>query len=140
MAREGYWIRQIGTLNKKIEGRTRQEWEQEVREDLKAKAHSYYENNKEQIREQHKAYYGNHKEHIKERTKQYKEQHREWKLEYDRLYRLKHKEHIKEAKQMRIVCECGCDILKSVKARHYMSKRHQQFLEQQTQQTYQFQK
>ena len=132
-AREGYYIREIGTLNKNVAGRTKQEWKHEFKEDIKEKAHTYYEHNKEKAQEYHKSYYENHKEHIKQATHKYNEEHKEWKLEYDRLYRLANKETIKEAKQIRMVCECGCDILKAVKARHYRTKRHQQFLEQQTQ-------
>ena len=132
-AKEGHVIRQCGTLNSRIECRTRQEWKNEVKEDIKEKSHAYYEHNKEKLQEQHKSYYENHKEHIKQASIKYKEEHKEWKLEYDRLYRLTNKETIKEAKQIRMICECGCDILKAVKARHYITKRHQQFLEQQTQ-------
>ena len=48
--REGEVIRQIGTLNKNIAGRTQQEWHQE--NDKK-----YYQKNKQHILEQKKEYY-----------------------------------------------------------------------------------
>ena len=133
IAREGYYIRENGTLNKNVAGRTRKEYMEDNYEHLKEVSKIWHENNKEHMKERNKSYYENHKEHIKEVSNKYIEEHKEWKLEYDRLYRLTNKETIKEAKQIRMVCECGCDILKAVKARHYRTNKHQQFLEQQTQ-------
>ena len=133
IAREGYYIRENGTLNKNVAGRTRKEYMEDNYDHLKEVSKIWHENNKEHMKERNKSYYENHKEHIKQATHKYNEEHKEWKLEYDRLYRLANKETIKEAKQIRMVCECGCDILKAVKARHYRTKRHQQFMEQQTQ-------
>jgi group I intron endonuclease len=55
--REGYWIRQIGTLNKKIEGRTKQEYNKE-----------YYDENKEKKKKYYKEYYDENKECILKKT------------------------------------------------------------------------
>ena len=52
-AREGHYIRQIGTLNKTIEGRTNKEWAESHKEQIKKRKKQYYENNKEHI-EQYK--------------------------------------------------------------------------------------
>ena len=43
--REGYYIREIGTLNKTIEGRTRKEYREENRERIRAR-HTEYRANK----------------------------------------------------------------------------------------------
>ena len=47
-AREGHWIKERGTLNKIIQGRTKQEWNAENK-DVK---HNWYVNNLDKIREQ----------------------------------------------------------------------------------------
>ena len=72
-SREGYYIREIGTLNKNVAGRTKQGWKHEVKEGIKEKAHTYYEQKKEKAQEYHKSYYENHKEHLKQASKKYKE-------------------------------------------------------------------
>lgn len=41
-AREGFYIRQRGTLNKMTAGKTRKEWREEHRDYLKQKARAYY--------------------------------------------------------------------------------------------------
>ena len=64
-AREGHWIRQIGTLNTKIQGRTRQEWKDSIKDITKEKAHTYYTTNKEKMNKASKINYENNKSTIK---------------------------------------------------------------------------
>ena len=64
-AREGHYIRERGTLNDKIAGRTRIEWKTDVKEILKEKANTHYTNNKERMSERSNNYYRNNKEYIK---------------------------------------------------------------------------
>ena len=52
--REGYWIKQLGTLNKLIAGRTIKEWEEDNKDKLKAKYDKYEETHKEQRLEKKK--------------------------------------------------------------------------------------
>ena len=61
--KEGEYIRQLGTLNKHIEGRTRKERNKNFRQNNKEKY-------KEKILEKAKEYYKNNKEKIKERKKE----------------------------------------------------------------------
>ena len=49
--REGEVIREIGTLNKRIAGRSRQEWKKDNRDILLEKGRNYYHNNKERYLE-----------------------------------------------------------------------------------------
>jgi group I intron endonuclease len=51
--REGHYIREMGTLNHKIAGRTGKEWEQ----DNKEKRKEYFEQNKDKIKEYHTEYH-----------------------------------------------------------------------------------
>ncbi len=96
--REGYWIRQIGTLNMKIDDRTKTEYH-----------HEYYQKHKEFLnakgREYNKTYHQNNKDEIN----------------------LKHRERYEENKEkirVRIICECGAEICKRDKAKHERTKKH----------------
>jgi hypothetical protein len=92
--REGEIIRQIGTLNKKIEGRTKEE---------------YRDDNKEQKKEYDKEYYQNNKNQILERCQNYREN---------------NKEIINGKKSEKITCECGCLLSKTHVSRHQRTQKH----------------
>ena len=62
--KEGEMIRQIGTINKKIEGRTRKEYYNDNIDKIK----EYYKENADKIKEQHKEYYESNKEKYKEKV------------------------------------------------------------------------
>ena len=55
-AREGHFIKELGTLNKQIAGRTCKEWLEENKHKLKEKQRIYNEINQEHIKEQKKKY------------------------------------------------------------------------------------
>ena len=103
--REGEIIRQIGTLNKSIAGRTQKEWEQD---------------NKNKIREYNQIYQEKNKEHKKEYDKIHYMENKDKKQEYKQL----HKEHYKELSSQQITCECGCILTKYKLSRHMKSKKH----------------
>jgi hypothetical protein len=69
--RKGDIIREIGTVNKSIAGRTRQEW---------------YEDNKEKYKEINKKYHQNNKDKRKERDKEYKQKNKDKICEYQKEY------------------------------------------------------
>ena len=50
-AREGYWIRELSTLNKRVAGRKRYQYREDKAETIKAKNKQYYEKNIERITE-----------------------------------------------------------------------------------------
>ena len=79
--REGHFIREMGTLNSVIAGRTQKEWKIEHKEHIK----EYQENNKYSIQAYHKSYTEEHKE----KRKEYNEVNRVEILEKKRLYRIK---------------------------------------------------
>jgi hypothetical protein len=97
--REGEIIREIGTLNVVINGRTREEYFAENKEIIANKFKTYYQNNKED------------------------------KLKYRKIYREEHKESIKEQKSERITCECGCVIRRDDITRHKKTLNHIKLLE-----------
>jgi hypothetical protein len=129
-AREGYYIREIGTLNKVVAGRTPKEWEEEHKEEIKEykKQHreshkedykeynkQYYENNKEHIKDNVKQYYENNKEHIKLYKKQHYEKNKETYIENNKHYKESNKDYVNE----KITCNiCSCHVNRSGISRH----------------------
>ncbi len=95
--REGEIIREIGTLNSRIEGRTHKEWREDHKEKILEQAKEYYQNNKEQV------------------------------LTTVNNYRNNNKEKILEKRKEKITCECGCIITKWHLSRHLKSQKHTSF-------------
>ena len=67
--REGQVIREIGTLNKKIEGRTYKEYREDNADKIKEYQKIYCENNREKRNENRKIYRENNKEKLKKQEK-----------------------------------------------------------------------
>ena len=105
--KEGQIQREIGTVNKRIENRSRKEWYDEVYREIKkdydkqryennieAKKEEnkiWREQNKEKIKEQKKEYYEKNKDILKEKALKYREENKEKKAQYDKEYRKKKK-------------------------------------------------
>ena len=96
---EGKVIREIGTLNSRIEGRTFKE---------------YYQDNKEHRAQTHKEWYDNNREKVLQKVKDYVDQNKE-KLN---LYR-----------KSSVICECGQSISYTHKSRHEKTKKHLELME-----------
>jgi hypothetical protein len=111
--REGYYIRQLGTLNVKIAGRESQEYHKE-----------YHEKNKNMILEKVKKYYGENKDAILEYHKVYHEKNREMILEKHKKYYEENKEKCSEKSKQDITCECGCVVRIYKISRHRQTKKH----------------
>ena len=72
-AREGYYIRLMGTLNNHIAGRTRKLYYEEHIEQVKEYKQTYREANLGKIREHEKQHYDENKDRILEQNKSYRE-------------------------------------------------------------------
>lgn len=107
--REGQHIREIGTLNKKIEGRTKQEYDKEYRED-----------NKEKKKENDKKYYNKNKDKIQQYYKEWREDNKEKKKENDKKYYNENKDKINQ----KITCDCGCIVAKQQLSSHKKTNKH----------------
>ena len=83
-AREGHFIREMATLNGRIEARNKHEWYQDNKEHVKEKAKQDYHSNIETRREQ---------------RKEYRDQRKEQRIEYDKQYRQDNKERIAQYKK-----------------------------------------
>jgi hypothetical protein len=102
-AREGHYIKEYRlvdkVVNRKIEGRTKKEYNQD---------------NKEKQGIQYKLYYINHKEEINL---------------YKAKYRTDNAETIKEKKSTPFLCECGAKFRHDGKAEHLRSQKHLKFVD-----------
>ena len=70
--REGVIIREIGTLNKNIAGRTKKQYYIENADKLKEQNKQYYIENADKLKEQKKQYYIENADNIKEYQKEYR--------------------------------------------------------------------
>ena len=133
--REGEVIREIGTLNKVIAGRTKQEYHRENTEKIHEKKKQYYRDNFEKINEKNKQYNRENAEKLKEYFKQYRQENaakineykranaeriKEWKKEYCRENAAKLHKYTSEL----ITCQCGSVIARGGYARHTRTNKH----------------
>jgi DNA-binding protein Fis/DNA-binding TFAR19-related protein (PDSD5 family) len=109
-AREGYYIRSLDCVNKKVAGRTPKQFRLDNIEDIKQQKKQYYEKNKEQHSQRMKQYRSDNKDNIKQILKHYYA---------DNI------EKIKLQRKEIIHCDlCDKDIGKHHIARHNKSKKH----------------
>jgi hypothetical protein len=101
LKREGEIIREIGTLNSIIAGRTIKEWRGDNKDHIK----EYREKNKESLNE---------------KQKQYKQDNKDYISEYQKEYWGKNKEKWCE----KVLCKCGCSVSRKNFTRHQQSKKH----------------
>lgn len=104
--REGEIIRDIGTLNKQIAGRTYKEYYIDNAEKIKEKRNTYYIDNVEKRKQYNsnnadkiKQYYIDNADKIKEQRKEYYQNNKDKIKEYDKLKYIKNAEKIKEQKK-----------------------------------------
>lgn len=141
--REGELIRKNNCVNKSIAGRTQKEYNQDNREYIAEKQKQYREANRDKLLEQQKQhhqdnrdkileyqkqYYRDNCNKILEQQKQHYENNRDKIQEYNKQYYDDNRDKLQEHKAEKIVCECGCEITRSVLARHRRSKTHIQLI------------
>ena len=138
-AREGRYIRERGTLNKHIPGRTDKQYIEDNKERIKEYQKQWRGEHKEQIKQYIQQYYENNpdkKEQRKQNKQQYYENNPEKKEEKKhrmKQYREEHKEELAEKLKIKLICECGRELRKSDLKRHLKTNIHKELMEQQTQ-------
>ena len=133
-SREGQYIRDIGTLNKVINGRTYKEYVEENIEHIKQYQQTYRENNKEYMKQYKQKYQQDNKERLKAQKQQYYENNPEKKEQLKTMLKQHyetHKEENAEKRKLTIVCECGRELRKADLNRHLKTNIHKQLMEQQ---------
>ena len=93
---EGCYIRTLECVNKNIPGRTRQEYEKDNKEKIKATRKQFYEKNKDKLNTKRKEYYEENKDKCKETAKEYRVNNKDKIKAKDNAYYAKNKELIKE--------------------------------------------
>ena len=101
LAREGYYIKTLDCVNKKVMGRTRKEYHQDNKERLNEISRKYREDNLAVL------------------------------LEKSKQYRLKNIDTLKEKKLQKHTCECGGKYSHCQKVRHLNTIKHQTFFNKQ---------
>jgi hypothetical protein len=121
--KEGEYIRKLGTLNKIITGRTKNEYMKQYNIMNKEKAREYYIKNNYKIQQ--------YRELNKDKSKEYRNAHKEKLQAYRDAHKDKHSEYdkqryilLKERLETIITCNCGCKIRFDSKRRHEKSKKH----------------
>ena len=109
-----YQLDLLPELNDRVEGRTKDEYYEDNKEDILKKQKIYNEKNKVEISKYQKKCYEDHKEEILKKQKENYE---------------KHKVEILEKQREKILCEeCGIYYTKSNKTKHLNSKKHMESL------------
>ena len=98
--------------------------EEQKRELKKEYGNEYYKNNKDKILEQAKEYREQNKDKIKQRDNKYYKNNTDKIKEKHKKYREANEEAIKANKSEKITCQCGCEVTRSVLARHKKSQNH----------------
>jgi len=122
--REGQVIREIGTINKNIAGRTQKEWVEDNKEKVSQKDKEYYERNKEHISQKAKEYRENNKEHISQKVKEWCEDNKEKVSQNHKKWYERNKEEILQKRSEQVCCNiCGAFSAKNHLTRHKRTKR-----------------
>lgn len=113
-ARERYWYEQLNSkLNMLVPNRSQKE---------------YYQTHKTQILKYRKEWHKAHEEYLKE----YRTNHRKENIEIytikNKNYKLLNKEKLKMKQRQLFNCECGGKCLWGLKARHFRTQKHQDFI------------
>ena len=96
---EGEYIRQMGTLNNRVEARTQQEYVNDTKEQKRDYDKQRRENKKEELNQQKREYYYEHKEECNKRNKEYYYKNKEAHYERQKKYNEQHKEKVQQYKK-----------------------------------------
>ena len=122
--REGEVIREIGTLNKNIAGRTIKQYYNDNKDEILEQQKQYQKENADKILKRKKQYYNENADKILEYLKQYYNDNKDKIFEQQKQYYNENKEKILE----KVICECGCEIVKHQLNRHKKTKKHQELM------------
>jgi len=126
-SREGYYIKTIPCVNKRIEGRTRKEYIEDNKNVIKLHTKQYYKENIQKI----KNYRDEHKEATKEYNEKYKNENRDaLKIKNKEYYEKKREDILRKKREQIFECECGVICKHCVKAQHFKSLKHKKYIEQ----------
>ncbi len=126
----GKYVREIGTLNSKIPGRTAKEYMEDNIDIIKDREKEYREANKDRLKESRKKYREENKDKIQKYSKEYNENNADKIKEWQKQWEEKNKDKRKEQKEEKITCECGCIVRKGQISRHKKNTKHNKLMKQ----------
>jgi hypothetical protein len=121
---EGGYIRNLLCVNKRIESRTKKEYNEDNKEKFAGLKKEQYQNNKEYIKEKSRQHYHDNKDYALERNKKYYEDNKEKILEKQKQYNENNKERKSEMNSRIFECSCGKTYTHCNKNRHEKSAFH----------------
>ena len=124
ISKEAEYIRNNNCVNKMIPGRTRQEYYQDNKDELKEKKQAYNEMNKEKIQKYNAEYRSSNRQYMSQLKKKYYEDRKVEISEERKDYYIANKEKIKAQKATLIDCECGVKVTSSYLSDHRKRKLH----------------
>ena len=153
LKREGEFIRSMDCVNKRVAGRTKQEYLEDTKEYRKKWGEEYYEINKDKIKIKKREYYEANQDKIKEynkenkekmkiKNKEYREANQDKIKEYNKEYREANKDKLKEYREnnkdkikewyetnkeknhKKYDCECGGKYTHQTKSQHFKTQKH----------------
>jgi hypothetical protein len=120
-AREGHHQRLHHCINKNIAGRSDKEYYNDHKEHYK----EYRCKNKDRLAAKSREYYEKNKCAVKERARAYRDKFKDIIKERKRLYYQNNKDSFAAKASERIVCECGCELIRGSLPRHERTQKHQ---------------
>lgn len=118
LAREGYYIKERGTINRQVAGRHKKEYYADNKERIAEWGVKYREEKRETRNEQKRQYYQQNKERINQTNKEYRDNHKEEAKENMNIW--------VELNRVKIECEhCGEMVSKLYMKKHNKTKKCQ---------------
>ena len=99
--------------------------DEQKKEEQKERHIKYSENNRDMLLKYYREYYYSNRENLLEKCKKYQDKNKDKIIDYKKNYYIKNANKLKE----RFNCECGGKYTQIHKARHFNSKKHKSFIE-----------
>ena len=131
-AREGEHQKNIACVNKRMEGRTNKQWQQDNRETICMKHKQYYQDNKSDLQKKNKEYYEYNKEDISSKRKEHRKNHPELIREQEQQAYQRNKEQKNRRRRERVECDCGAVVCRAELSRHRKTQKHYKQLQNQS--------
>ena len=116
--KEGKYIRELGTLNINIAGRSQKEYYIENQDDKKQYFQEQYRENKEEKKQYNKNYYDENKIEINLNRQEYSKNNKSKISDMKKKYYVQNRESILEKQGEEVTCICGCTITRHEMSRH----------------------
>jgi group I intron endonuclease len=132
--REGFWIRNLtATLNMKIAGRTKKEYNEENKEHISKYNKEYRKQNEDKVKEREKEYRKQNPDKVQAYMKGYHSINKDKIKEHKKEYRKQNADKIREHKGEQHICSvCGSTYTNCHKARHEKTQKHLKAVEAQS--------